>query len=596
MPPRPLPIPQGEIDQNDASSSAAVSNLPYQSLKRFSVFSSNSKNNFSGSNTSLNVIDQEPNVSSFRSVSSSSSTSNNKKRKAGGKESPKTSTSPQLQYSDSMPVWDALAPYAVSSNANIVIASGSPALRPRSFESDRLALRPVSPLRPISPLSKEAFPNNDVESESETRASCDSKPGSKRPSSENKHHRVFGTAPIRNPTAAIAIPPKSSSPHPTKQDHLTSPPPIFLSKSASSSYTDLKLQEHIASSPKLKEHTLLKKPPDERPDYHIKIVCVGDGGCGKTCLMLTYTYGSFPTTYIPTVFENYLTNVRSADNKLIELALWDTAGQEEYDRLRVLSYPEVNILLVCFSLDSPTSLDNVLEKWVPEINHFCPEVPFILVGLKSDLRKTDEFNEVMPGFISPEEGAAMAERIGANRYMECSARLSEGISNVFNTSISIVLADHLGLPEPPVEEVTLPPKPGMTKKQLHKLQKKHEKQKRKQFEAETSLHKPNAPQQSNNTHSTNITAIKSAPSHPGKRSIKLSFKMPKPIAALRTSSSAKRLRALASNASLSSVTKHEIPNKPVVISQPHPVTSTISSPSKPIRRGKKDKNSKCIIS
>lgn len=593
MPPRLLPMSQGGIDQNHASS---VSNSPYQSLKRFSVFSSNSKSNFASSNTSLNVIDQEPNNASHRSVSSSSSTSNSKKRKAGGKDSSKTSTSPQLQYSDSMPVWDALAPYAVSSNASVVIASGSPALRPRSFESDRLAPRPVSPLRPISPLSKEAFLNDNSESEPETKATNDHKLASKGPSFEAKHRPVFGTAPIRNPTASISIPKKSFSSHPTKQDNLTQPPSIFLSKSASSSYTDLKLQEHIASSPKLREHTLLKKPPDERPDYHIKMVCVGDGGCGKTCLMLTYTYGSFPTTYIPTVFENYLTNVRSADNKLIELALWDTAGQEEYDRLRVLSYPEVNILLVCFSLDSPTSLDNVLEKWVPEITHFCPDVPFILVGLKSDLRQTDEFNEVKPGFISPEEGTAMAEKIGANRYMECSARLSEGISNVFNTSISIVLADHLGLPEPPVEEVVLPSKPGMSKKQLHKLQKKHEKQKRKILEPESSSHEASNSHNSSNAHSVNITTIKSASSHNGKKSFRLSLKIPKPIASLRTSSSVRRLRTLASSASLSSITKHEVLSKPVIISQPHPLTSTKSSPSKPARHGKKDKNSKCIIS
>lgn len=47
---------------------------------------------------------------------------------------------------------------------------------------------------------------------------------------------------------------------------------------------------------------------------------------------------------------------------MVELALWDTAGQEEYDRLRPLSYPETDLLLVCFAIDCPSSLDNVLEK------------------------------------------------------------------------------------------------------------------------------------------------------------------------------------------------------------------------------------------
>ena len=66
----------------------------------------------------------------------------------------------------------------------------------------------------------------------------------------------------------------------------------------------------------------------------------------------------------------------------VELALWDTAGQEDYDRLRPLSYPDTDVILMCFSIDSPDSLDNIPEKWTPEVKHFCPNVPIILVGNK----------------------------------------------------------------------------------------------------------------------------------------------------------------------------------------------------------------------
>lgn len=75
----------------------------------------------------------------------------------------------------------------------------------------------------------------------------------------------------------------------------------------------------------------------------------------------------FPPTYIhiqvyvPTVFENYVADVE-VDNKHVELALWDTAGQEDYDRLRPLSYPDSHVILICFAIDSPDSLDNVQEK------------------------------------------------------------------------------------------------------------------------------------------------------------------------------------------------------------------------------------------
>jgi Ras family protein A len=64
---------------------------------------------------------------------------------------------------------------------------------------------------------------------------------------------------------------------------------------------------------------------------------------------------------VPTVFENYVADVE-VDGKHVELALWDTAGQEDYDRLRPLSYPDSHVILVCFAIDSPDSLDNVQEK------------------------------------------------------------------------------------------------------------------------------------------------------------------------------------------------------------------------------------------
>ena len=61
------------------------------------------------------------------------------------------------------------------------------------------------------------------------------------------------------------------------------------------------------------------------------------------------------------MFENYVANVE-VDGKLVELALWDTAGPEDYDRLRPLSYPDSHVILICFAIDSPDSLDDVLER------------------------------------------------------------------------------------------------------------------------------------------------------------------------------------------------------------------------------------------
>ncbi|XP_019727729.1 rho-related GTP-binding protein RhoF isoform X1 [Hippocampus comes] len=121
----------------------------------------------------------------------------------------------------------------------------------------------------------------------------------------------------------------------------------------------------------------------------LKIVIVGDGGCGKTSLLMVYAKDYFPEKYAPTVFEKYTTSV-VLRGKEVKLTVCDTAGQEDYDRLRPLSYQQAHLILVCFDVTNPTSFDNVTIKWHPEVKHFCQDVPVILIGCKTDLRKDKE--------------------------------------------------------------------------------------------------------------------------------------------------------------------------------------------------------------
>ncbi|XP_019727148.1 rho-related GTP-binding protein RhoB-like [Hippocampus comes] len=173
-----------------------------------------------------------------------------------------------------------------------------------------------------------------------------------------------------------------------------------------------------------------------------KLVVVGDGACGKTCLLIVFSKDEFLELYVPTVFETYVADIE-VDSKKVQLALWDTAGQEDYDRLRPLSYPDTNVILMCFSVDSPDSLENIPEKWVPEVKHFCPNVPIILVANKKDLRNDEnvknELSRLKMEPVRPEDGRAMAARIGAHDYLECSAKTKEGIWEVFEAAARAAL-------------------------------------------------------------------------------------------------------------------------------------------------------------
>ncbi len=174
----------------------------------------------------------------------------------------------------------------------------------------------------------------------------------------------------------------------------------------------------------------------------IKLVVVGDGAVGKTSLLISYTTNSFPEEYVPSVFDNYSATM-TVDNRTINLGLWDTRSYEDYNRLRPLTYPQTDVFLLCFSVVSPTSLQNVRTKWWPEVHHHCPGVPMLLVATKLDLRDdTDTLTRLAAEHLQPvtsEEGLAVAKEIGAARYMECSGRTRNGVPEVFDEAVRVVL-------------------------------------------------------------------------------------------------------------------------------------------------------------
>ncbi|CAO3648955.1 unnamed protein product [Mucor hiemalis] len=178
--------------------------------------------------------------------------------------------------------------------------------------------------------------------------------------------------------------------------------------------------------------TTLKKPIQR------KVVVVGDGSCGKTSLLNVFTRGYFPQVYEPTVFENYIQDV-VVDDKTIELSIWDTAGQEEFDRLRSLSYNDTHVIIICYSIDNRDSLENIPNRWIEELQEGCPQAKTMLVALKCDLRD-DEVTLKKFKPVLYEEGLEVAKKIHAIRYLECSAKHNRGVRECFEQAAKVSIS------------------------------------------------------------------------------------------------------------------------------------------------------------
>ncbi|EMS45663.1 Rac-like GTP-binding protein 3 [Triticum urartu] len=212
----------------------------------------------------------------------------------------------------------------------------------------------------------------------------------------------------------------------------------------------------------------------------IKCVTVGDGAVGKTCMLICYTSNKFPTVmptpshlslrlpgtnfglswvpgntscwaqdfphlhpgpdYVPTVFDNFSANV-VVDGTTVNLGLWDTAGQEDYNRLRPLSYRGADVFVLAFSLVSRASYENIMKKWLPELQHHAPSVPIVLVGTKYDLREDKQYLLDHPGVVpvTTAQGEELRKHIGATCYVECSSKTQQNVKAVFDAAIKVVI-------------------------------------------------------------------------------------------------------------------------------------------------------------
>ncbi|OWA51067.1 Rho-related GTP-binding protein RhoU [Hypsibius exemplaris] len=192
-------------------------------------------------------------------------------------------------------------------------------------------------------------------------------------------------------------------------------------------------------------HLDMDSPSSGEMPTRIKLVFVGDGSVGKTSLLVSYTTNGYPTEYIPTAFDKYSVSV-NVDNQPLRVQLFDTAGQDDFDSLRPLCYPDTDVFLICFSVVSPTSFRNIRSKWLPEIQRYLGphrRNPFILVGTQCDLRQDVSVLVELARYnehpVTEAEVRDLTQSIGADCYIECSALTQWNLKKVFDTAILAAL-------------------------------------------------------------------------------------------------------------------------------------------------------------
>uniref|UniRef100_A0A8D8K8C2 Cdc42 homolog n=1 Tax=Culex pipiens TaxID=7175 RepID=A0A8D8K8C2_CULPI len=175
----------------------------------------------------------------------------------------------------------------------------------------------------------------------------------------------------------------------------------------------------------------------------VKCVVLGDGFVGKTCMLMSYTVNQFPVTRCkPATLHSYQVPFTIGDDPWT-LQLISIVGQHDFDRLRLLTYPETDVFLVCFSVVNPDSFQNVRKLWVPELRQHCPGTPFLLVGTQIDRRQEigvlKRLTRLRLKPVTRRQGVGMAREVRSLGYVECSALTQRGLQDVFDRAILAAL-------------------------------------------------------------------------------------------------------------------------------------------------------------
>ncbi|RLI61839.1 MAG: hypothetical protein DRO88_12560 [Promethearchaeia archaeon] len=169
--------------------------------------------------------------------------------------------------------------------------------------------------------------------------------------------------------------------------------------------------------------------------YQFKIILVGDGGVGKTCLTNRFCYSEFLDTKltIGLSFNNYSLPAKEKGEKIgVGLSIWDFGGQERFRPLLSQFILGANGVIYVYDMTAFHSLVHLVETWLPLVQANTELIPSILVGAKYDIVNPD---------LKFDDGVVDEVRckIGAVKAFETSAKTGYNTEIIFKAIVQLIL-------------------------------------------------------------------------------------------------------------------------------------------------------------
>ena len=161
-------------------------------------------------------------------------------------------------------------------------------------------------------------------------------------------------------------------------------------------------------------------------DYLLKYIIVGDAAVGKSNILLRFAYGTFKDDYQLTIGVEYGQKYIKIKNKIYQIQIWDTAGQEQFRSITRAYYKNSICALVVYDISVRKTFESV-KQWIEDCKNYMPKnVIITLVGNKCDLEDKRE--------VQKDEGQELAELYGL-LFFETSAKTNVNVNNVFQNSL-----------------------------------------------------------------------------------------------------------------------------------------------------------------